>query len=129
MDIVDNIKKVKKKKLDQTLIIRDAEAHLGKRKDAYRICNISQKSNVKICACALSWTCKPKMAVHPQSAAKESRGFYEEVTAPPSHSKLFVAICVYHIKDIGETFRLVFSITSATQRSNICKACKWSVSV
>ena len=90
------------------------------RKDEYRICNISQKSNVKICACALSRTCKPKMAVHPQSAAKESRGFYEEVTAPPSHSKLFVAICVYHIKDIGETFRLVFSITSATQRSNIC---------
>ena len=29
MDIIDNIKKVKKKKLDQTLIIRDAEAHLG----------------------------------------------------------------------------------------------------
>ena len=98
-------------------------------KDEYRICNISQKSNVKICACALSRTYKPKMAVHPQSAPKESRGFYEEFTAPPSHSKLFVGICVYRIKDIGETFRLVFSITSATQRSNISKACKWSVSV
>ena len=29
MDIIDNIKKVKKKKLDQELIIRDAETHLG----------------------------------------------------------------------------------------------------
>ena len=29
MDIVDNIKKVKKKKLNQELIIRDAETHLG----------------------------------------------------------------------------------------------------
>ena len=93
-------------------------------KDEYRICNISQKSKVKICACALSRTCKPKMAVHQQSAAKESRGFYEEATVPPSHSKLPVAICVYRMKSIGEIFRLVFSITSPTQRSNISKACK-----